>query len=608
MSYNPSSQKSGATINDVDGFDLDRLLRDIAAIRNIADLKKDKVEKIRLMLIADELSQVLRNILDENDTEKEIQLVRSVKAVLDEVTEWGMDDSVDLRGSTSARLPDETYVLDVAGTSVDGGGLTFMALPALPEIDSDEASDVEAKDLRGGGDEEDGGDSYSFDGNSPGATEGRRPSSGDSSVSRAASSRAASRQRQQDQRQQMIADMGGVNIRDDSNNVMADEARSQSSECSGDNESSKKDESDEILEYIETNNSVVFAEGEGGDEENVDAYNEGIPEWMAVSSTDASDNDDDDDDDKKQRSRTTVQIDNTTEFASTEYTTKHYIPLRNVTTSVDSEIGNGRDRVRQLTSRRIRLADKLEKEVKDNPDNYKTTEQIDELIKDQNRLLQEFGYEMKRHLYDINFGNLFSRLRKVLEYLHYAPKPCQAAGVFDYCHWMQCCISTDQTKIPYFLLNEQDGHEMTEWSFGGMRDDINVTEKMGINDMICFLLEKKEKKADMIEQYEKYAQMLDLVSVEELIAISYTNFRISIIIQRLCHPNSNCKIQVCSSYVAEFLFGYGTGIDKYLVVIKSDYGYTITFCVHPQHKLMGLWKNERLFPPDLKEIMSEILC
>ena len=460
MSYNPSSQESGATINDVNGFDLDRLLRDIAAIRNIADLKKDKVEKIRLMLIADELSQVLRNILDENDTEKEIQLVRSVKAVLDEVTEWGMDDSVDLRGSTSARLPDETYVLDVAGTSVDGGGLTFMALPALPEIDSDEASDVEAKDLRGGGDEEDGGDSYSFDGNSPGATEGRRPSSGDSSVSRAASSRAASRQRQQDQRQQMIADMGGVNIRDDSNNVMADEARSQSSECSGDNESSKKDESDEILEYIETNNSVVFAEGEGGDEENVDAYNEGIPEWMAVSSTDASDNDDDDDDDKKQRSRTTVQIDNTTEFASTEYTTKHYIPLRNVTTSVDSEIGNGRDRVRQLTSRRIRLADKLEKEVKDNPDNYKTTEQIDELIKDQNSLLQEFGYEMKRHVPqeykdDINFGNPFSRLRKVLEYLHYAPKPCQAAGVFDYCHWMQCCISTDQTKIPYFLLNEQ---------------------------------------------------------------------------------------------------------------------------------------------------------
>ena len=69
MSYNPSSKESGATINDVDEFELDRFTRDIAAMRNIADLEKDEDEKIRLMSMADEHSRVLRQILDENDTE-----------------------------------------------------------------------------------------------------------------------------------------------------------------------------------------------------------------------------------------------------------------------------------------------------------------------------------------------------------------------------------------------------------------------------------------------------------------------------------------------------------------------------------------------------------
>ena len=122
---------------------------------------------------------------------------------------------------------------------------------------------------------------------------------------------------------------------------------------------------------------------------------------------------------------------------------------------------------------------------------------------------------------------------------------------------------------------------MTNYEYGG-KTNKDMSSKMAVVDMIPMLLEKFNKEADMIRQYQKYADLLKLNSFNELIGISHTMARLHLLLHRVSHPNGKkCQVHVASSAAAKHMFGLAAGPAKYFAKIAHS-SFTITFGPHPQ--------------------------
>ena len=196
---------------------------------------------------------------------------------------------------------------------------------------------------------------------------------------------------------------------------------------------------------------------------------------------------------------------------------------------------------------------------------------------------------------------------EILFFKHYAPVGCRHADddVNDFCRPDQCCIHTMESKLYNFLCNEHNGVDMEDYKYGGKKNK-NQSHKMVTVDLICFLLDKCDKEVDMIEQYERYAELLQLDSFYELMAISYTLARLHLLLHRVCHPGKTCQLHCASSATAKFIFGFGTGPSKYLAVIMYLW-YNVTLGPHAQVYLMGLCKSLRMFPNGVREVIAKHL-
>jgi hypothetical protein len=67
-----------------------------------------------------------------------------------------------------------------------------------------------------------------------------------------------------------------------------------------------------------------------------------------------------------------------------------------------------------------------------------------------------------------------------------------------------------------------------------------------------------------------------------------------------------CQVHVASSAIAEYIFGFTAGTNKYLTTYASEHC-CITFGPHPQVYLMGCNKNLTTYPPGVREIIAENL-
>ncbi len=196
----------------------------------------------------------------------------------------------------------------------------------------------------------------------------------------------------------------------------------------------------------------------------------------------------------------------------------------------------------------------------------------------------------------INLGNKFSLSTLILCFLHYAPTGCvrDENDEFNYCLDKQCCIHTMKSKIPTFLTNE-DLHgweKMLEWTHGG-KCDFDWNSKIACLDLIPFLLDKKDSKAEMERQYEEVRKFFGLDSFYELMAISFCFMKLHIrlyekVQEEKKEGTSNKKklqVHVCSSFTAKYIFGYANGIEKFLNIFEMPHA-TLSFGFHPQALLM----------------------
>ena len=186
----------------------------------------------------------------------------------------------------------------------------------------------------------------------------------------------------------------------------------------------------------------------------------------------------------------------------------------------------------------------------------------------------------------INMANPFSHETVIMFILHYAPVGVRhAKDKHDFTRDDQCCIHTMKKKLYNFLVNDNAGLNMKDYNYGG-RTNKDMSSQMVVVDMIPMLLEKFDKEADMILQYQKYTDLLKLDSFYELMAISQTTARLHLLLHRVSHPDGKkCQVHVASSAAAKHMFGLAAGPAKYFAKIAHS-SFTITFGPHPQESIV----------------------
>eukprot|EP00986_Skeletonema_menzelii_P013973 scaffold8686_cov122-Skeletonema_menzelii.AAC.3 len=223
----------------------------------------------------------------------------------------------------------------------------------------------------------------------------------------------------------------------------------------------------------------------------------------------------------------------------------------------------------------------------------------------------------------INLGSRFSVETLMVFYLHYAPEGCTPVeGVkFDYCHPHQCCIHTMFSKVPNFVVNENEhgAEQMKQWKFGG-KGVKNTNKNMAAVDLIPFLLQKKKKDAEMREQYEQIAGKLGLPSYLDLMIIPFCISQLHIkLFQKQQEEKADAggeleeaskltrlEFHFCSAASSSYILGYPKGVQKYQQRFVFD-----SFCLsvgpHPQVWLMGCIKSRVLFPKETAEMIAETI-
>ncbi|KAL7497240.1 hypothetical protein ACHAWT_005349 [Skeletonema menzelii] len=207
----------------------------------------------------------------------------------------------------------------------------------------------------------------------------------------------------------------------------------------------------------------------------------------------------------------------------------------------------------------------------------------------------------------VNLGSKFSHHTSIVFYLHYAPNGCKLVYLWNYIADNQCCVHTMKFKLPNFLINEHEfGPDVMEnWRFGG-KTDLDEGSRMAVVDLIPILLEKKESDSEMREQYKEIADMLELDSYFDLMAISYCLIKMhSLLFQKVNGTVEKLQIHVASSATSWYVFGL-KGISKYYRKVLGQ-TYCMTYGFHPQGWLMGIGKNEVVYPQSLLKIMARNL-
>ena len=218
----------------------------------------------------------------------------------------------------------------------------------------------------------------------------------------------------------------------------------------------------------------------------------------------------------------------------------------------------------------------------------------EELLKEFNRKRDEIGTAMEdqlkenklgRYIKHINMGTKFSICHVIVFVLHYAPIGTRhtKGDKYDYCNPNQCCISTMMSKLLNFLVNEDEhgSEQMQTWNFGGKWDE-DKSDCMAVVDLIPFLLEKKDNNSEMKKQYEAFRTRLGLHTIYELMMIPYCLLQMHILLFQKCRSDIQLQIHVCSSATAKYLFGFETGLKKYLTKFIGGATYVISFGLHPQ--------------------------
>ena len=249
-------------------------------------------------------------------------------------------------------------------------------------------------------------------------------------------------------------------------------------------------------------------------------------------------------------------------------------------------------RMRKAVAEFMQYANDLERRVEEGEFNNASVTVIEQLETELNGKRKVLIDVMKdtlpkeyRHL--INMAHQFSSDTVILFILHYAPVGVRHADndIHDFTRNDQCCVSTMKKKLYNFLVNDDAGLEMTNYEYGGKTNE-DMSSKMAVVDMIPMLLEKFDKEADMIRQYQKYADLLKLNSFYELIGISHTMARLHLLLHQVSHPNGKkCQVHVASSAAAKHMFGLTAGPAKYFAKIAHS-SFTITFGPHPQESLV----------------------
>jgi len=209
----------------------------------------------------------------------------------------------------------------------------------------------------------------------------------------------------------------------------------------------------------------------------------------------------------------------------------------------------------------------------------------------------------------INMGTKFSILTRILHKLHYSPEGTtpDPDDPRNHSPFSQCCVATMMTKLPNFLINEDELRKgklsedeivakMTElMSYGGKPKELNndLHKFQAITDLIFLDLEKKKKKGEMEKQYKKWAgnKRCKLNSMWELFTIMYNIDRLHMLLHRAAHPGKTLQVHCASAATAFYGFNLEAGTDKYATKFvgtgsNGERRYVITFAGHPQSKYM----------------------
>jgi len=195
----------------------------------------------------------------------------------------------------------------------------------------------------------------------------------------------------------------------------------------------------------------------------------------------------------------------------------------------------------------------------------------------------------------INLGHKFSIALMLLIFLHYAPVGCYVDW-FNCMPVLQCCIRTMQQSIPRFLWHE----------YHGKSTDKTFNDYIKSFDMSPFTLAKGTA-SEIKKQYEELSKMLGLVSVRELFVISFNKMVKHAILYKILYPHKVLRIHVASSWVALYIFGYGSGPEKYCLTNLLSNLVKLSVGLHAQGWLMCMNQSERFFPPDARQALNQNL-
>lgn len=192
----------------------------------------------------------------------------------------------------------------------------------------------------------------------------------------------------------------------------------------------------------------------------------------------------------------------------------------------------------------------------------------------------------------VNLASHFSLLHDLLVILHYAPEGCKPCGdnPSNFCRPDQCCIHCMQSKVPSYLINEQENGSNfmihNKWNFGGRMDCQSRSDRIALVDMVPVLLPKKDSESEMIKQYMDVADALGLPTYHHLFVITYCFVKMHVILsgkREMNEEGNGQKFQIlaASAAVAKHFFGFPNGTKKYLFKINGQI-YVLYLTLHPQ--------------------------